>query len=74
MPSPTARTGKGNDQVRFDVASPAWRRSSKGRTPAQASGYDREDASAYGERFGMPAPVARPITYSIDLNLLGRQC
>ena len=32
----------------------------------------REETIAYGERFGLPAPVSKKSPYSIDLNLLGR--
>jgi argininosuccinate synthase len=32
----------------------------------------REETIAYGERWGIPAPVSKKSPYSIDLNLLGR--
>ncbi len=40
--------------------------------PAREWGFSREDAIAYGERFGIPAPVKKSSPYSIDRNLLGR--
>ena len=65
-------TGKGNDQVRFDVAIGALAPELKILTPAREWGMSREEAIAYGERFGIPAPVSKKSPYSIDLNLLGR--
>ena len=41
-------------------------------TPAREWGMSREETIAYGERFGIPAPVSKNSPYSIDLNLLGR--
>merc|ERR1712224_592367 len=41
-------------------------------TPAREWGMSREETIAYGERFGVPAPVSKKSPYSIDLNLLGR--
>ncbi len=65
-------TGKGNDQVRFDVAFGALAPELKVLTPAREWGMSREETIAYGERFGIPAPVSKKSPYSIDLNLLGR--
>ena len=65
-------TGKGNDQVRFDVAIASIAPELKVLTPARQWGMSREEAIAYGERFGIPAPVNKKSPYSIDLNLLGR--
>ena len=65
-------TGKGNDQVRFDVAIAALAPDLKVLTPAREWGMSREEAIAYGERCGIPAPVSKKSPYSIDLNLLGR--
>ncbi len=65
-------TGKGNDQVRFDVAIAALAPELKVLTPAREWGMSREETIAYGERFGIPAPVSKKSPYSIDLNLLGR--
>ncbi|MDR9403675.1 MAG: argininosuccinate synthase [Halothece sp. Uz-M2-17] len=65
-------TGKGNDQVRFDVSIAALDPDLKILAPAREWGMSREDAIAYGERFGLPAPVKKSSPYSIDQNLLGR--
>lgn len=65
-------TGKGNDQVRFDVSIMALNPDLKILAPAREWGMSREDAIAYGERFGIEAPVKKSSPYSIDQNLLGR--
>ena len=65
-------TGKGNDQVRFDVAIGALAPELKVLAPAREWGMSREETIAYGERCGIPAPVSKASPYSIDLNLLGR--
>jgi len=65
-------TGKGNDQVRFDVSIMALNPDLKILAPAREWGMSREEAIAYGERFGLPAPVKKSSPYSIDQNLLGR--
>ncbi len=65
-------TGKGNDQVRFDVAIASLAPELKVLTPAREWGMSREETIAYGEKFGIPAPVSKKSPYSIDLNLLGR--
>jgi argininosuccinate synthase len=65
-------TGKGNDQVRFDVAIGCLAPELKVLAPAREWGFSREETIAYGERCGIPAPVSKANPYSIDLNLLGR--
>jgi len=65
-------TGKGNDQVRFDVSIAALNPDLKVLTPAREWGMSREETIAYGERFGIPSPVKKSLPYSIDKNLLGR--
>ena len=65
-------TGKGNDQVRFDVSIMALNPDLKILAPAREWGMSREDAIAYGEKCGLPAPVKKSSPYSIDQNLLGR--
>ncbi|MBF2064404.1 MAG: argininosuccinate synthase [Calothrix sp. C42_A2020_038] len=65
-------TGKGNDQVRFDVSTAALNPNLKILAPAREWGMSREETIAYGERFGIPAPVKKSSPYSIDKNLLGR--
>ena len=65
-------TGKGNDQVRFDLAINALGPNLKIVTPAREWNMSREEAILYGEQFGIPAPVSKKSPYSIDVNLLGR--
>jgi argininosuccinate synthase len=65
-------TGKGNDQVRFDVGIMALNPKIKVLAPAREWGMSREQTIAYGERFGLESPVKKSSPYSIDRNLLGR--
>ncbi len=65
-------TGKGNDQVRFDVVFASLAPGLKVLTPAREWAMSREETISYGERYGIPAPVSKKSPYSIDLNLLGR--
>ena len=65
-------TGKGNDQVRFDVAIAGLNPKLKVLAPAREWGMSREEAIAYGEQFGLTFPVKKSSPYSIDRNLLGR--
>ncbi|WP_017718312.1 argininosuccinate synthase [Kamptonema formosum] len=65
-------TGKGNDQVRFDVSIAALNPNLKVLAPAREWGMSREETIAYGEKFGIPAPVKKSSPYSIDRNLFGR--
>lgn len=65
-------TGKGNDQVRFDVSIAALNPDLKVLAPAREWGMSREETIAYGERYGIASPVKKKSPYSIDRNLLGR--
>jgi argininosuccinate synthase len=65
-------TGKGNDQVRFDVSIAALNPNLKVLAPAREWGMSREETIAYGEKCGIPTPVKKSSPYSVDLNLLGR--
>ena len=65
-------TGKGNDQVRFDVGIMALNPDLRVLAPAREWGMSREETIAYGEKFGIPSPVKKSSPYSIDRNLLGR--
>ncbi len=65
-------TGKGNDQVRFDVAIAALNPDLKVLAPAREWGMSREETIAYGEKYGVQSPVKKSSPYSIDRNLLGR--
>jgi argininosuccinate synthase len=65
-------TGKGNDQVRFDVGIVALNPHLKVLAPAREWGMSREETIAYGEKFGIEFPVKKSSPYSIDRNILGR--
>ncbi|MDV2995051.1 MAG: Argininosuccinate synthase [Chroococcidiopsis sp. SAG 2025] len=64
-------TGKGNDQVRFDVSIGALNPNLKILAPAREWGMSREETIAYGEKFDIPFPVKKSSPYSLDKNLLG---
>jgi argininosuccinate synthase len=65
-------TGKGNDQVRFDLGIMALNPNLKVLAPAREWNMSREEAISYGEQFGLEFPVKKSSPYSIDRNLLGR--
>ncbi|HEY9877630.1 MAG TPA: argininosuccinate synthase [Leptolyngbyaceae cyanobacterium] len=65
-------TGKGNDQVRFDVSIAALNPNLKVLAPAREWGMSREETIAFGEKCGLELPVKKSSPYSIDRNLLGR--
>ncbi len=65
-------TGKGNDQVRFDVSIGALAPTLKVVAPAREWGMTREEEIAYAERHGIPVPSTLAKPYSTDDNLWGR--
>lgn len=65
-------TGKGNDQVRFDVSVATLAPELKVIAPAREWGMTREETIAYAEKHGIPVPVKATSPYSIDENLWGR--
>ena len=65
-------TGKGNDQVRFDVSFAALDPSLEVIAPVREWGMSREEEIEYAERHGIPIPVTKEDDYSIDLNMWGR--
>jgi len=65
-------TGKGNDQVRFDVSITALAPELKIVAPAREWGMTREETIAYAEKHGIPVPITAASPYSIDENLWGR--
>jgi len=65
-------TGKGNDQVRFEVASRTLAPDLDVLAPVRGWGLTREESIGYAERFGIPVTVTRDSPYSIDQNLWGR--
>ncbi len=65
-------TGKGNDQVRFDVTFAALDSRLDIIAPAREWEMTREEEIEYAERFGIPVPIGKASPYSIDVNLWGR--
>ena len=65
-------TGKGNDQVRFEVGINALAPNLKIIAPAREWGMTREETIDYAQRYGIPLPVTAASPYSIDENLWGR--
>ncbi len=65
-------TGKGNDQVRFDISIMALNPTLKVLAPAREWKMSREQTIAYGEKYGIESPVKKSSPYSIDRNILGR--
>ena len=65
-------TGKGNDQVRFEVSAAALAPDLEVLAPVRDAGLTRDAAIAYAEERGIPIPVTRTSPYSIDENLWGR--
>jgi len=65
-------TGKGNDQVRFEVSTRALAPDLEVLAPVREWGMTRADCIDYAERFDIPLNVTRTKLYSIDENLWGR--
>ena len=65
-------TGKGNDQVRFDVSVAALAPQLKIIAPAREWGMTREEEIAYAKKHEIPVPVTVSSPYSVDENLWGR--
>ncbi len=65
-------TGKGNDQVRFEVGLGSLAPDLKVIAPARDYAWTREKAIGYAEERGLPIDVTRKSPYSIDQNLWGR--
>ena len=66
-------TGKGNDQVRFDVAVHALDPSLEVIAPMRVGmGLSRDQEIEYADARGIEIPITRASPYSIDANLWGR--
>ncbi len=65
-------TGKGNDQVRFDVSVAGLAPELKILAPARDWEMTRDETIDYAKRHGIPLPVTAESPYSIDQNLWGR--
>ena len=65
-------TGKGNDQVRFEVGIGALAPDLKVVAPARDFAWTRDKAIAYAEAKGLPIETSKRSPYSIDQNVWGR--
>jgi argininosuccinate synthase len=65
-------TGKGNDQVRFEVSVRALAPDLEVLAPVRTWGMTREDAIHYAYDHGIPITATKEKVYSIDDNLWGR--
>ena len=66
-------TGKGNDQVRFDLAVGALAPEMTVIAPLRnGMNMTREDEIDYAKARGIPVPVTKKSPYSVDMNLWGR--
>jgi len=65
-------TGKGNDQVRFEVGTRALAPDLDIVAPVRMWGMTREHTIAYAEKHNLPITHSRDRIYSIDENLWGR--
>lgn len=67
-------TGKGNDQVRFEVSIQALNPSLKVVAPVREWGMTRDEEILYAQENGIPIPVDLDNPFSIDANIWGRAC
>jgi argininosuccinate synthase len=65
-------TGKGNDQLRFELAFRANYPGVRVIAPLRDHVWTREEEIAYAQAHGIPVAATRESPYSIDANLLGR--
>ncbi|MDQ6918767.1 MAG: argininosuccinate synthase [Candidatus Dormibacteraeota bacterium] len=65
-------TGKGNDQVRFDVSTAALAPDLLVVAPVREWGMNRDDEIDYAREHGIPVPASVESPYSTDENLWGR--
>ncbi|MGT2960294.1 argininosuccinate synthase [Streptococcus caballi] len=65
-------TGKGNDQVRFEVAIAALDPELKVLAPVREWKWSREEEIEYARANGVPVPANLDSPYSVDQNLWGR--
>jgi argininosuccinate synthase len=67
-------TGKGNDQVRFDVTFQTLAEDLKIIAPIREWKMNREEEIQFAGKHGIPVEATKESPYSIDLNLWGRSC
>jgi len=65
-------TGKGNDQVRFDLSFKALNPDLKIIAPVREWKFDRNSQIEWAKAHGVPVPVTADSPYSVDQNLWGR--
>jgi argininosuccinate synthase len=65
-------TGKGNDQVRFDVSTAALAPDLEVVAPVREWGMNRDDEIQYAQEHRIPVPATVDSPYSTDENLWGR--
>ncbi|MBE0448602.1 MAG: argininosuccinate synthase [Actinobacteria bacterium] len=65
-------TGKGNDQVRFEVTLRALNPDLTIIAPAREWDFTRESAIEYAQKHNIPIPITKQSPYSIDENIWGR--
>jgi argininosuccinate synthase len=65
-------TGKGNDQVRFDVTTASIAPNLTVVAPVRDWNMNRPEEMAYAEEHGIPVPTTKKSPYSVDENLWGR--
>jgi argininosuccinate synthase len=67
-------TGKGNDQVRFEVSIQALQPELKVLAPVREWKWSREEEIQYAMDHAIPIPINLDSPFSIDQNLWGRSC
>src|SRR5438477_7849953 len=67
-------TGKGNDQVRFDVTFQTLDPTLKIIAPVREWKMSRPESLAYAKKHNIPVEAKPESPYSLDLNLWGRSC
>jgi argininosuccinate synthase len=65
-------TGKGNDQVRFDVTTASIAPDLKVVAPVREWGMSRPEEMEFARENGIPVPTTKESPYSVDENLFGR--
>src|SRR3712207_1394048 len=65
-------TGKGNDQVRFDVTTASIAPDLTVVAPVRDWNMSRPEEIEYAREHGVPVPVTKESPYSVDANLWGR--
>jgi argininosuccinate synthase len=65
-------TGKGNDQVRFDVSILSLKPDLKIIAPVRDWDLKRDEEMEYAKETGIPLPVSKGSPYSVDANMWGR--